>query len=200
MDLQQSLVLISIWPASTITWELHRWLIDLGFDAEQQMPIYHAGMDASRNFAVQVALRSPKRFQHFLFVDGDVRPTPQTRLWLDPPEDVVGCRYDLGGPEPWAWEKAIHTSIWRCRRHVLETLAPPQGAPLFRTQVNADGSQEIYCQCLGFVERCLAAGFSVCHAGWAEHDRPSRKLQAQFHARVASGPPLQVPPHLPAKG
>lgn len=121
----------------------------------------------ARNTAVIKAIQSDKHFEHFVFLDRDVRPGKHTDAFLHLSADVKSCQVPMREVTAWSQPTSFHEAIWSTSRAVLESLKPPY----FMMRYNETGTKALGCLCLSFREQVLAAGYSIAHGGWAEHDR-----------------------------
>jgi len=121
----------------------------------------------ARNTAIRRALNSPDHFRSFIFIDNDVRPGPKSLRFLELEADVICCEVPMRTDPAWSWPNSYHDSFWCTSRKVLEAIQPPW----FMQQYSEDGTRMIGCICKSFQKKVLAAGFSIAHGGWAEHDR-----------------------------
>lgn len=122
----------------------------------------------ARNVGVlDFALRSPKEFEHFVFIDQDVKPTKNTPKFLKIKADVVSCQVPMKDPAAWSNQDSFHEALWHTRREVLQAIDPPW----FMQRYTNDGCAHDGCICQSFRDKAKAAGFSIAHGGWAEHDQ-----------------------------
>ena len=173
IDLSRTRFVITAWPDNRWPVETIHWIeaITKGIETrpDNRTSITKKNIVCARNFAIASgALRSNKHFEHFVFLDKDVRPSiNKTTRFLDLATDVKCCQVAQENKSAWAWPDDFHESIWSTSRHVLETIKPPW----FEFQYNDDKTDMIGCICNSFRAKALEAGFTISHGGWAEHDR-----------------------------
>ena len=154
------------WPVETVEWIEHlTWKTDSRRD--NRTTIKKKNVVCARNTAIKVALNTDRHFEHFVFLDRDVRPTERTRRFLELDADVRCCQVQQRVQTAYSWPTSFHESIWATSRHVLEAIEPPW----FMHRYTADGCNMLGCICQSFRDKVLEAGFSIAHGGWAEHDR-----------------------------
>ena len=163
-DPAKTLMLVASYPDDMHTPELARWAAHIGLDLPSQFGTYcEQGITVAYNKAVITALQS--KYETFIFADRDVRPSFAADPFLTLDADIACCVYPVCEPDAWAKPEAFHTGLWRVRRDVLASL----DRPWFRTEYSPDGTVEAKCCCTYFRDKAIAAGFTVAHAGWADH-------------------------------
>lgn len=121
----------------------------------------------ARNGSIkEVVLPAHGKYHSFVFADADIRPTWESKAFLDLETDVAGCRHKQMNPNCWDREDTFHCPLFRVRRQVFETVKPPW----FFHQFNEDGTEITMCECNYFRRKVLDAGFTISHCGWANHD------------------------------
>jgi len=165
-DPQRTRVVVTAYPDLLIAPQLLQWLRYIGIPEGCTCIHRQGGRDvcAAYNCAVKIALQSDA--EHFIFADKDIRPDPaNTSPFLYDNADVVGAIYDTECERAFDLPDSIHCALWRCKRSVLESIEPPW----FAWQWNKDGTAFLQCPCASFRRKAQAKGFTVTHAGWAQH-------------------------------
>lgn len=173
IDLSRTRFIITAWPDNRWPVEIFNWIEFLMKDitpatAEYRDSVKKKHVVCARNTAVkESALGSDPIYEWFVFMDRDIRPNKHTAKFLALEADVKSCQVDQAEKTAWGWPHDFHESIWCTSRMVLERIEPPW----FMQQFNADGTEMVGCLCVSFATKVRAAGFSIAHGGWAEHDR-----------------------------
>ena len=164
-DPKKTVAIIAGWPDSLVAPELIYWLRDLKISQVMVHRIGDRDMSLAYNYGVKLALESEA--EHFIFADRDIRPDHyNTKEFLSAEGDVVGALCDTECKRAHSNPNVIHTTLWRCRRTVLEKLIPPW----FRWEYEVEGYELLTCLCEPFCRRVIKAGFRVTPAGKAFHE------------------------------
>lgn len=156
-------------PAGLVSPALLYWLQDIG--VTRRNTLFNPGNKWSWAVAMNDSCRRivnlPAKIDTVIFADADVRPSKRsTAAMLKRPYDVTCARCDLEtGEAPWTDPHAFHTGLFIIRRIVLHTLVPPW----FAWSTTPDGSAMTGCGCASFAARVQEAGFTIGHAGRADH-------------------------------
>ena len=171
IDIAKTRFIVFAWPD-------HRWPTDTIWWIEQLTKGVHTRVDyrdsikvpnreCARNYAIAVsALRSDKEFEHFIFIDRDVRPCPRTSEFLSLEADIKSCQMTHRSPTAYSRPDSFHDGLWCISRKALEQIEPPW----FVQRYNDTHTAMRGCICQSFRDKAKEAGLSVAHGGWAEHD------------------------------
>ena len=167
MDLQKSILIANLYQhglnATTTAWIRRNIPEGRYFGVE-----WHHDLISYRNRVVRdIVLQQPQDIEWALFVDNDVTIThPGVEAFLALPSDVGSCDCLMPpGCDPWQKPGSFHTTFWFARIEVFRRLSPPW----FTFGYSADGCEMRACECQGFAERAVAAGFTVQHGGHCGH-------------------------------
>lgn len=166
-------------PAALVAPALLYWLQDIGIPRKHVL--FNPGNKWSWAVAMNESCRRvvalPEKIDTVIFADADVRPTKRTAVMLERPYDVTCARCDLEtGHAAWTDPHAFHTGLFIARRIVLHALLPPW----FDWSLTADGTAFTGCGCASFAARVKAAGYTIGHAGTADHTPDSRPHSKPF--------------------
>ena len=156
-------------PAGLVSPALLYWLQDIG--VQRRNVLFNPGNKWSWAVAMNDSCRRvcelPEKIDTVIFADADVRPSMrETSPMIRRPYDVTCARCDLEtGDKVWDDPHAFHTGLFILRRIVLHTLR----GPWFEWSTNEDGSAMTGCGCASFAARVKAAGYTIGHAGRADH-------------------------------
>lgn len=163
-------VIMFAWPNGRITVELAEWIFSRYPRAKNNDNIGVLGIQGivqARNTAIRdYVLKSDERYRWFLFADADVRPHGRTADVFNLSTDIRCCRVPTRNPNAWTKQDSFHDQFWLARREVFEQIP----APWFEFPYTADGCALKGCLCSSFRQKALAAGFTISHGGYAEHD------------------------------
>lgn len=127
-------------------------------------------MLANRNRIIRdVVLKAEQAVTEFVCIEHDMTPLLESDVIFDVKADVVGCQYETHNKNSWIVPDIFHTGFFRAQRRVFD---PKQGgivSPWHRQPYTADGCDLDGCECLDLCRRIRSAGFSIAHAGRAEH-------------------------------
>lgn len=171
IDLSRTMFFVTAWPDQKWPVEV-MWFIEQATKGLSVHPDYRNNVvvrdrTCARNTAIQRALSSPADFGWFIFIDNDVRPGMRSMRFLDLGADVNSCEVPMRTATAWSWPDAFHDPMWSISRAVLEAIDPPW----FMQPYNQDSTRMEGCICKSFQKKVLAAGFTIAHGGWAEHDQ-----------------------------
>ena len=178
-DHNKTMVLLNVYPDLQVNLPLVSWLLrhrllreDETWDDAHVKWYCQKGFTLAMNRAVkEIALKAPPEIDTFLFVEKDIRPDLKggmTDAILTTDGDVVAVRYETANDRgAWSSAHAMHTGMFKVRRAVLEAMAP---GPWFMERYSADGTTMEACNCMGFAEKVIAAGFKIVRAGRAWHN------------------------------
>lgn len=172
IDLSRTRFIVTCWPDQRWPVEVIAFIEGLMAGVDHR-PDYRDSLKKSdrtcaRNTAVrESALGSHRTYEHFVFIDRDVRPTEATAKFLELNADIKCCQVPMDHVLAWVWPDSFHEALWCTSRKVLESIEPPW----FMQRYNDEGTEMEGCICQSFREKALAAGFTIAHGGWAEHDR-----------------------------
>lgn len=166
-------IIVFGWPDRRLPIELAEWLYvryrdpRTGFHRDNLGVLAIQGLVQARNRAIRdYVLSAPEHYRWFLFVDRDVRPSAASDEMFGLTTDVRCCRVTTRNPQAWRENSMFHDPFWLARREVFEQTA----APWFQFPYTADGCDLAGCLCSSFRKQVLAAGFSISHGGFADHD------------------------------
>lgn len=165
IDPAETLVFLFTYPSGLITEECSRWLHHR-FPAKNIYPLNIQGVEPARNHAASMALKSPEKFQQFIFIENDIRPKDEADFFLTLETDIACCMTECRDMRSWANPRAFHLPLARISRKVLEAIEPPH----FARPLKADGLSYESCECVYFLKKALDKDFTASHAGWCEHD------------------------------
>ena len=148
------------WTVQLVYWLAAR------FNFLKVRPVRVPGVVAARNTAIYLFLNSPGKFTHALFVDDDVRPCKQSDEILKLDRDIKCCQVREENPNAWDSDEAFHDNFWATSRSVLEKIP----APHFIWPLIPAGTRYDQCPCVHFAKKAAAMGFTMGHAGTADHD------------------------------
>ncbi len=159
-----------------IQWKMKQWLGNR-FPRQLFRGINHSPMICARNEAIRqsLLLADQEGLTHILFCDNDTRPTAATDAFLLPSVDLCSCRVPMRADGSWNDPRDFHTALWWVSVEVLRALEPPW----FTMEISGDGCRLERCECVGFAERVLEAGFEVAWAGYTDHDLAGSWLTTQ---------------------
>lgn len=169
LDLSKYLVIVHDAPDNMMATELAQWLAACGLTWRPHNARDRHN-DCQTNSGIVKAL-TQKKFDHFVFVENDIRPdVPHTKAFWTCEADIVGCRYPVEQDTAWDNPHWIHAGLWRTTRKVLAAIEPPW----FAWRFNKLRTKTIGCLCRTFCEKALTAGFTIEQAGYAmHHPRPT---------------------------
>lgn len=167
-------------PAGMVSPALLYWLQDIGIARRRTLfnPGNKWSWAVAMNDSCRRVLDLPARIDTVIFADNDVRPSKRaTAPMLEQPYDVTCSRCDIEtGPDAWTDLHAFHTGLFILRRRVLHDMAPPW----FAWSTTEDGAAMTGCGCASFAARVEYAGFTIGHAGTAEHDHATSSPKVPF--------------------
>lgn len=173
IDLSRTRFIVTAWPDHRWPVETIKWIEGLMSSVTPARPDYRDSINkknivCARNTAIlESALGSDKSYEWFVFLDRDVRPSEHTAMFLGLEADVKCCMVEQADKTAYMRPTDFHESIWCTSRRVLEAIKPPW----FMHEYNETGTEMVGCICVSFSKKVRAAGFSIAHGGWAEHDR-----------------------------
>ena len=173
IDLARTRFIVTSWPRARWSIEVMSFIEVMMRDVQPVRKDYRSSVvkkdrTCARNTAIRdYALRAPEEFQHFIFIDEDVRPQEATPQFLELTADVVSCQVPMENKTAWSKPDSFHEAFWFTSRHVLQAIKPPW----FMQGYSADGCDLSGCICKSFRAKVLEAGFTIAHGGGAEHDR-----------------------------
>jgi hypothetical protein len=175
IDIAKTRFIVIAWPDNRWPVETQWWINHLtrghAIRPDNMLSTNVDNVECARNDAIKRAINSHDAFEHFVFIDRDVRPivaTPSaTDEFLALDKDVKCCRMEHRSQNAWANDESFHDALWSAPRHVLESVPPPW----FTMRYNEDHTRMLGCICQSFRDRVLLAGFTIGHAGWANHDQ-----------------------------
>jgi hypothetical protein len=173
IDLKKTRFICTNWPDKCWNEETVIWIEGLMEHVRPHSPDYRKSVCKSnivcaRNTAIlKEAIGSLKTYEHFVFIDRDVRPTPLTTSFLELETDVKVCQMSHRSEAAWSKPDSFHESLWCTTRDVLEAVKPPW----FQHTYNSTGTEMLTCLCHSFRTKVIQAGFTISHGGWAKHDQ-----------------------------
>jgi len=169
-DIKECIAIVGTYPNGRITPELLLWLQNIGMKDVNQLYTHcdkRLDLCMSYNWAIKyIAL--PSKAKCFIFADNDIKPDLRTSApLLDLETDIACVEYPTapGHEKSWASTVAFHCGLWICRREVLERME----RPWFRPNITDEGCGCGGCICTNFAARAMRQGYTVSHAGWADH-------------------------------
>ena len=171
IDIEKTRFLVTAWPDQRWPVELMLWIERLthgkNMPADYRESIKKQDRTCARNTCIKkCALGSDPRYEWFVFADSDVRPDERSDAFLALEADIKACQVPMRSDTAWSLPNSFHESLWCTSRRVLEAIE----APWFMQGYTDDGCNLTGCICRSFQRKALAAGFTIAHGGWAEHD------------------------------
>jgi len=155
------------WPVQLMMW-IEGLMQDIDHRPDYRDSLNKKNMVCARNTAILAsALGSHPSFEWFIFVDHDVKPDWRSTPFLELQSDIKCCQVTQNSPYCYGWPDSFHDALWCTSRAVLEAIGPPY----FWIDYNDNKTDMLHCMCESFRQKALAAGFSISHGGYAEHDR-----------------------------
>ena len=172
IDISRTRFIVFAWPDQRWPVEVIQWMDLLTADVDDlqsdyRLSIKKKNLVCARNTGIRDALNSRERYERFIFIDRDVRPTQATNIFLELDADIKSCQMRHESERAWIRPNSFHEGLWSTSREVLEKMDPPW----FHHSYNADHTDMTDCICGSFRKQALEKGFSVAHGGWADHDR-----------------------------
>lgn len=165
---RNTMIVVLTQPDGAMTTEAIQWLYRR-FPFKNVATLKLKGLLPARNRSIRdIVLKSPAHFTDFILMDRDVRPSHLSDPFLCLPQDIAGCKYNTGEHNNLHWHlpDAFHLGLCRIRRKVFETIP----APWFDMPITKDGCAYEYCECVSLHIKAVMAGFTIAHAGWADHE------------------------------
>jgi hypothetical protein len=166
LDLNETRVVVFAYPD-------HRWPLDIVCWYEQlqkkwpkigRTSLAKKNQVCARNHAIESSLKT--HYNSFIFCDADVKPVWRTDSFLALETDVKCCQMEHRSRFAWTDPTSFHDGLWFTTREVLEAIEPPW----FHHTYNHQHTEMLHCICHSFAEKAKAAGFTISHGGWAEHE------------------------------
>ena len=167
MNPKRTKVIVASWPDYSCNAILNGWLVK-NFDGNNIAFTNDTPYLCARNIAIRdQVLPFLDCFDHFIFIDHDMRPGDHTKFFLECEADVVGCRYELSHPGAFAQPDSFHDAFFKTTSEVWRKLKDQW--PWYEFGYSADGCELLKCSCVCLREKIQAAGFEIRQAGWAHH-------------------------------
>ena len=174
IDLMTVRVIVFSYPDGAWNPQLRKWIRGRFWRCtehpdDQIIDVIEPDLDilCARNFAIKEhVIDKPGKYNHFLFIERDVRPDGPADNMFRVQADVVCCQTKLRNEAGWMSPTSFHAPMWRSTQSALARIPPPW----FGVSYNENGTQRIADECEYFRSKALTAGLTIARGGWADHD------------------------------